>query len=122
MLELQEKLVAFGDKISYINFGCHGIPERCLVIRGKRMNICARCVGAIAGHITSFALFLIGHLLPLYIAVCLIVVMLIDWSLQKFMDIPSTNPRRLITGFVGGLGVGIFIWTGVGWIIQALIR
>ena len=65
-----------------------------------------------------FYIFLVGHLLPLYIASILIVIMLIDWSLQTFLGIPSTNPRRLITGFVGGLGVGIFIWTGIGYLIN----
>ena len=113
MPELQEKLVAISDRIGHINFGCHGIPERCLVVRGKRMTICARCVGAIIGHVVSFALFLTGHLFSLYIASFLIFIMLVDWSLQRFASIPSTNTRRLITGFAGGLGVGVFIWTEI---------
>ena len=122
MLELQENLVGVFDRIRYFNLGCHGIPDRCFIIRGKRMKTCARCVGAMFGHIVSFILFLVGHLLPLYIASILTVIMLIDWSLQTFIDIPSTNPRRLITGFIGGLGVGTFIWTGVGWLIYLLNR
>ena len=122
MLELQEKLVDVLNKIRYFNFGCHGIPDRCLIIKGKRMKTCARCVGAIFGHVVSFILFLVGHLLSLYIASILIIIMLIDWSLQKFINIPSTNPRRLITGFVGGLGVGIFIWTGIGYLINIFIH
>ena len=123
MPELQEKLVGFWGEIRHLNYlGCHGIPERCLVIRGKRMKICARCVGAIIGHVISFALFLFGHLLSLYIASGLIVIMLVDWSLQRFMGIPSTNLRRLLTGFVGGLGVGIFILTGVGWLLHNITK
>lgn len=31
--------------------------------------------------------------------------MLLDWSLQYFGILESTNLRRLMTGFIGGLGV-----------------
>ena len=75
-------------------------------------------MGAIAGHIVSFALFLCGQFLSLYIASGFIIVMSIDWSLQKFAHIPSTNFRRLITGFAGGIGVGMFIWTAIRFLYQ----
>gem|GEM_PF-4653443 len=36
---------------------------------------------------------------------------MVDWSFQKYLDIESTNFRRLFTGIAGGIGVGTIIWT-----------
>ena len=102
------------DTIKNINLGCHGIPDRCLSFRGKRMRICARCFGATTGHLLSFILFLMGRLPSLWVAFMLLAMMLLDWSLQAYARIPSTNFRRVITGFGGGLGVGTIIWTLIG--------
>ena len=113
MSEMQQGVVTLWHRLGNINLGCHGIPERCLNIRGKRMTICARCFGSTIGHIISIILFLLGRLPSIYIASMLIVIMLTDWSLQAFMKIPSTNFRRVITGFIGGLGIGTIIWTVV---------
>ena len=93
-------------------FGCHGIPDRCFSFKGKPMSFCARCLGASIGHIGAFLLFVIGNMPGITISVMLIAIMGIDWSLQKWAGILSTNPRRLITGIAGGLGVGVLIWTG----------
>ena len=93
-------------------FGCHGIPERCFVFKGKPMPFCARCLGASMGHLTAFLLFIVGALPNEIIALIFITIMGVDWSLQRWFGILSTNPRRLITGIAGGLGVGVLIWTG----------
>ncbi len=53
------------------------------------MSICARCVGATTGHAVSFILFLIGYLPPLWLAFALFAVMLADWSLQAYANIPE---------------------------------
>jgi len=108
-------------RLKNINLGCHGIPERCLTIRGKRMKICARCFGSTIGHILVFLLFIAGLLPPWYYAVACVGIMLIDWSFQTFLKIMSTNTRRLITGIIGGFGIGCLIWAGVGKIINLLI-
>jgi uncharacterized membrane protein len=93
-----------------INPGCHGIPERCLVIGGKRMTICARCFGSIIGHCAAFVCLLTGALPPWYIAIILFIPIGVDWGLQQFFGVMSTNFRRLITGIIGGFGVGALIW------------
>jgi uncharacterized membrane protein len=93
-----------------INPGCHGIPERCLVIGGRRMAICARCFGSCIGHCVAFFIMLFYFLPPWYISILLIVPLAIDWSLQEFAGLISTNFRRLITGLFGGFGVGALIW------------
>jgi uncharacterized membrane protein len=93
--------------------GCHGIPERCFSFKGKLMPFCARCLGASLGHIVAFVLFVSGLLPGIIIAIALILIMGVDWSLQKWFGIMSTNPRRLVTGIFGGFGVGVVVWTGI---------
>ena len=110
------------SRVKNINFGCHGIPERCLTIKGKKMKICARCFGTNIGHILSFILFIVGLLPPWYYAVACMCIMLADWSLQTFFQITSTNTRRLITGIIGGFGMGCIIWSGIGKIINMIIN
>jgi uncharacterized membrane protein len=97
-------------KMREINLGCHGIPERCFYHNGKPMPFCSRCFGCGIGHIFSLFLFLFGSLPSFLIAVLLIMPLAIDWSVQKFIGILSNNYRRLITGILGGFGVGIIIW------------
>jgi len=80
-----------------INLGCHGIPERCLLINGKRMKICARCFGCTIGHIIAFILMFFSLLPVRYISLGLLTIMFIDWSLQENFKIISNNKRRLIT-------------------------
>lgn len=93
-----------------INLGCHGIPERCLVVRGKRMAICARCFGANIGHCLAVFCLIIQKLPPWYLAILLLVPLFIDWSLQEFAGIMSNHRRRLITGIVGGFGLASLLW------------
>jgi uncharacterized membrane protein len=103
--------------IKDINFGCHQIPDRCLYFRGKPMPFCSRCFGCSIGHILSFILFLFGYLPSYLIAIILIIPLGIDWSIQRFFDILSNNHRRLVTGILGGFGIGIIIWKSVEFII-----
>jgi uncharacterized membrane protein len=106
---------------SDINWGCHGIPERCLHIRGYRMRICARCFGANIGHVVSFILFTAGLLPPFYFGPLLLLPLAVDWSLQHFFAVMSTNFRRVITGLLGGFGVGVMIWTTAAFIFNLVI-
>ena len=96
--------------IKKINFGCHKMPERCFSFKGKPMPFCSRCLGCGIGHIISFLLFIFNILPSFLFAIILIIPLGIDWSIQKFFLIMSNNYRRLITGILGGLGVGIIIW------------
>lgn len=93
-----------------INFGCHKIPDRCFSYKGRPMPFCSRCLGCGIGHIIAFFLFLLGRLPNLIFAALFILPLALDWSIQEFIGIMSNNYRRLVTGILGGLGVGIFIW------------
>lgn len=104
-----------------INLGCHGIPNRCLAINGKKMRICARCFGSTIGHIISFLFFILGGSLSYTFSSLIMMPLIIDWSLQQFLKIESNNTRRFTTGIVGGFGVGMIIWKTVGVIIKHLL-
>jgi len=86
---------------------CHRIPERCLVIAGWRMPVCARCFGSYVGHIAGIILFLFGVRLHWGICLAMVVPMVVDWGLQRYRVIMSTNGRRVITGLLAGFGMGV---------------
>lgn len=96
-----------------MHLGCHGIPERCLPYKGKPMPFCARCLGASIGHVGAFVLFLTGSLPSMPVSIIFVGAMGVDWSLQKWAGIMSNNNRRLVTGVLGGLGLGAIIWSGL---------
>ena len=118
---MQQKLVNGWGSLKSITLGCHGIPDRCLGWRGYKMKVCSRCFGSTLGHVFSFVLFVFDSLPSLYFGLFFIVIMLIDWSLQTFVKIPSTNVRRVITGFFGGLGVGVIFWSVVNQIFNIFV-
>lgn len=101
--------------------GCHQLPERSFTIRGKPMTFCARCFGASVGHLFSFILFCVGLLPSFRICLFFMLVILGDWSLQKWFGIMSTNSRRFLTGVIGGIGVGTLWWTALSCLIKQFI-
>ena len=74
------------------------------------MPFCSRCLGCSVGHILAFLLFVFDAMPSLIFATMLVIPLGIDWSVQKFIGILSNNYRRLVTGILAGLGVGIIIW------------
>lgn len=93
--------------------GCHQRADRSFFLRGKQFPLCARCTGAFLGYMGGSILFLF-YTLPLWVNILLCVIMFLDWSLQHFNILKSTNIRRILTGFLCGIGL-IQIW------IQSLI-
>lgn len=45
-----------------------------------------------------------------YWSILLLIPLLVDWGLQEKFKIMSNNARRLVTGVLGGAGVGFAIW------------
>ncbi len=109
-------------KIRDMNFGCHQLPDRCFYFRGKPMPFCSRCLGCSIGHIISFITLIFGCLPSFLIAIFLIIPLALDWSIQRFFGILSNNHRRLITGILGGFGVGVIIWRSAESILVNLWR
>jgi len=93
---------------------CHGRSERCFRYRGYQFPLCARCSGIYVG----FVLVLVSELylglppysfLPVYIL--LIVPMGIDGTTQLIGSRESNNTLRLVTGFLGGIGIMLVLRT-----------
>lgn len=87
------------------NSGCHQMPERSFFYKGKQFPVCARCTGVFFGHMTATIFFFCKKRLSFRKCFALMAVMGFDWGMQEFGILESTNFRRLITGFCGGLGL-----------------
>lgn len=85
--------------------GCHQMPERSFFYKGKQFPVCARCTGVFLGHLLAILLLLGGKIIPRKPAATLLGIMGADWGIQEAGILESTNKRRLITGFCGGLGL-----------------
>ncbi len=103
---------------------CHKIPERSFFIKGHQFPVCARCTGFYTG---LFA-YLIAHIFlkhpydikMLVISMILMIPVAIDGMTQYFGPRESTNSLRFITGFIGGVGLIIFLKIILRWIINVL--
>lgn len=81
--------------------GCHQDPERSFFIGNTQFPLCSRCTGVILGWIFSTVLiFFYQPSIVVILAFC--TVMFLDWLLQAKGIIQNNNPRRLITGLMGG--------------------
>lgn len=103
---------------------CHQIPERSFFIKGHQFPVCARCTG----FYTGLAVYLILNLFfkhpynleMLIIAMVLMVPVAIDGLTQYFGPRESTNSLRFVTGFIGGIGLIIFLKIVIKWIWKIL--
>lgn len=100
-------------RIAGNNSGCHQLPERSFFYHGKQFPVCARCCGVFLGHIAAVILFFADRLPPLRICCLMMGVMGLDWGIQAAGVKESTNVRRLLTGFAGGLGLFCIYGTAV---------
>ncbi len=98
--------------------GCHGNPDRCLAVAGRRMPICARCAGFMAGNVAALTLFVVSGLPSLGLTLagftCLAPAFA-DAMTQATTSYRSTNPRRLATGVLGGFGQIVMLGGFAGW-------
>lgn len=85
--------------------GCHQMVDRSFFYKGKQFPVCARCTGVFAGHFIAVILFLIKRQISFKACCALIGIMGIDWGVQEVGIKQSTNVRRVISGFCGGLGL-----------------
>lgn len=97
--QILEQLRIWGN-----NSGCHQLPERSFFYHGKQFPICARCTGVVIGQLTAI---IYSFVRPISLKRCtfLLSIMGMDWIVQYAKIKESTNMRRLITGFCGGLGL-----------------
>ena len=98
--KLWMKLMDFGHIM-----GCHQMAERSFFYKKYQFPVCARCTGVIIGEIVEIVLLIAKIKMNFFWAIALLLVMGIDWFIQYIKWIPSNNPRRLITGLCGGIGL-----------------
>ena len=81
---------------------CHRMPERSFHWMGKPLPLCARCTGVLAGQVVGVTAF--WQAVAWWLCLLAVIPLLIDWSAQHFLSVPSTNLRRFITGLLAGYG------------------
>lgn len=86
-------------------WGCHQIPERSYFVFGYQMPVCARCFGLILGEITGLIGAQFTKRFDVNVLCALCVPLILDGTTQQISKYHSTNPRRLVTGFMSGFGV-----------------
>ena len=103
---------------------CHRRPERSFFIRGHQFPVCARCTGFYTGLIVylTLSLFYRHPYDPnmLSVSMILMIPVGIDGLTQYFGPRESTNTLRFVTGFIGGIGLIIFLKITIRWIFNVL--
>jgi uncharacterized membrane protein len=93
---------------SYLTPVCHRMPSRSFWLAGVPMGLCARCTGIYAG-LALVLLLALGRgrhfTFPFKAAAALILLALLDGTLQHFAMYESGNTARAIVG--AGYGAGI---------------
>ena len=96
-----------------LNLICHRMPERTFSYKGHYFPVCARCTGfyisLFAYFVYTFFFFVDYTLTLLLVAILLNVPAGIDGTTQYFGLRESNNYLRLITGLLGGIGLGILV-------------
>lgn len=106
--KLWERAMFFGSCV-----GCHQRSDRSFFIKGYQAPVCARCTGVFFGQIIALInFFAFPSQVYLPLALLAMGIMFIDWLIQKVGLLESTNPRRFITGSLGGYGVLLTVIIG----------
>lgn len=95
---------------SYLTPVCHRMPSRSFWLFEVPLGLCARCtgiyLGLVIGLVLSFAMQ--GKMtIPFRAAVTLILLALLDGSIQHFHVYDSGNLARAMTGFAYGIGLAL---------------
>lgn len=96
---------------------CHGRVERCFLLFGEPMPICARCTGVYLGMLGGIALFWLIPMLRERVmrgfAFAAVVPLALDGVTQLTGLRESTNSLRVATGLIAGLAFGLWVLSAV---------
>ena len=94
----------FGDRY------CHQKDHRSWDLNGNQMPVCARDVGLFIGIFVG-CVFGSSYRrgIKILALILLLAPMAIDGGLQSLTTYESYNPLRLITGIIGGFGIGAYV-------------
>lgn len=89
------------------NLICHRIPERSFFYKGRQFPVCARCTGVYMSILTVPIIRYLdfGANTLVLGGIILAIPMAVDGLTQLFGLRKSNNHLRLVTGFIGGIGV-----------------
>jgi uncharacterized membrane protein len=82
--------------------GCHQLQSRSFFYKNFQFPVCARCTGILIGQLIVAPLSLFLGFNHFILNLLLLLMMVIDGSLQYFKILESNNIRRLVTGIMGG--------------------
>ncbi len=96
---------------------CHGIPDRCLLLWGVPMPICARCtaiyVGLFVGLLAYSAMPWLSERVLRGVMFTAVVPLVIDGVTQLLHLRESTNALRFGTGLAAGLAFGLWVLSAI---------
>lgn len=85
--------------------------DRCyaLEIRGRRVRLCARCLGIYPGILVGLLAYplLRPPMSHYYLVALLPLPALVDWAVTSFSDRSGYNAVRTLTGFLLGIGYAV---------------
>ena len=109
---------------------CNNKPERALHIGDFVFPLCYRCmmitIGIIIGVIILVLIIdkykIVWKFKYSFIGIALGIPTVIDGVFQTFTSYVSTNPIRIITGFLAGLGLSVLIMTAADFIMKIVTK
>jgi uncharacterized membrane protein len=100
------------------SIGCHQKSCRSFFYKNYQFPLCSRCTGIVIGELFIAPIILIIGFNNVYLNLILLLIMIIDGTLQYFNILESNNIRRFITG----LGAGYALTSLMVWVIIKIIN
>jgi len=111
-----EMVYRFGDRF------CHQKHSRSWELNGNQMPVCARDVGLFLGLALGCLMGAsLGKSIHIVALLLLIAPMLIDGGLQALTGYESLNLLRVVTGILGGIGIGGYINGSIVYVVRAVL-
>ena len=85
---------------------CHQLQDRSFFYHGMQFPVCARCTGIYLGFLLLGPIITVFTYGNMYLNILLILLLVIDGTLQLYNICKSNNIRRLISGL--GFGYASF--------------
>lgn len=89
--------------------------DRCYAptVGGRRIRLCARCLGIYPGIVAGLLASLVGSSMPTGLAVVALLPLpaLVDWTATAFTPRRGSNPVRTATGLALGYAYGVGLGT-----------
>ena len=125
IIQLNLRLVNCVIELNVSKYICHRKPERSFFFKGHQFPVCARCTGFYTGLAVFLiwnCFFKISYDIPtLVLSMVMMVPAAADGVTQYFGPRESTNNLRFVTGFIGGIGLIIFLKIIMRWILNVLL-